>query len=418
MTEEERGALAYQLTKRLVIDMPTARAAVDAALLTNKPDVSVEVSMSEDEKTELLDWVSACQSAYHIDSTPKHPFGGLPSVLDENRKEIVDYVNALLIDRASLLANAADGGPVRICPTKDAACVEGPRCSACPESQPVAVQEAVDIAEAMQRYLRRCMCGGMTKKQAEQIEAAVEDAQRLGYFTAPAAPTEKDLTARFDLEAFTDLALLRESDILREISAQLEVMLASAEQHHNGEFVTGYTVKTGALHRIIGLLVGNGFRVNVPNDFLNVQPTPAAFEWPECKKCSGNLWQCMACQPAHASVRDARKVKDKAAIESACRYIEQNIAPRKCDSDAVSNCWRCNSVYLAKRMREILATKQTAPKAEQSSADAEDAARYRWLRGEGPEVQALWVKAVNDTSLVLEALDREIDAARDAQGKK
>lgn len=49
-------------------------------------------------------------------------------------------------------------------------------------------------------------------------------------------------------------------------------------------------------------------------------------------------------------------IKDRAAIESACRFIDDKVAPRKCDSDAVSSCWRCKSVYLAKRMREILAT--------------------------------------------------------------
>lgn len=35
LTEKDRGEIAYQLTKRLVIDMPTARAAVDAALASN-----------------------------------------------------------------------------------------------------------------------------------------------------------------------------------------------------------------------------------------------------------------------------------------------------------------------------------------------------------------------------------------------
>jgi len=34
VTEQQRGAIAYELTRRLVIDMPTARAAVDAALKT------------------------------------------------------------------------------------------------------------------------------------------------------------------------------------------------------------------------------------------------------------------------------------------------------------------------------------------------------------------------------------------------
>ena len=32
LSDQQRGAIAYQLTRRLVIDMPTARAAVDAAL--------------------------------------------------------------------------------------------------------------------------------------------------------------------------------------------------------------------------------------------------------------------------------------------------------------------------------------------------------------------------------------------------
>ena len=39
LTDAQRGEIAYQLTKRLVIDMPTARAAVDAAIadVTGKP---------------------------------------------------------------------------------------------------------------------------------------------------------------------------------------------------------------------------------------------------------------------------------------------------------------------------------------------------------------------------------------------
>lgn len=35
LTDQQRGSIAYQLTKRLVIDMPTARAVVDAALKTS-----------------------------------------------------------------------------------------------------------------------------------------------------------------------------------------------------------------------------------------------------------------------------------------------------------------------------------------------------------------------------------------------
>ena len=56
--------------------------------------------LTEAETTELLDWVSACQSSYHIDSTPGHRFGGLGSLLQENRDALVEYVNALISARA------------------------------------------------------------------------------------------------------------------------------------------------------------------------------------------------------------------------------------------------------------------------------------------------------------------------------
>lgn len=52
--------------------------------------------LTDQERTELLDWVSACQSAYHIDSTPGHRFGGLPSNLQENRDELVEHVESLI----------------------------------------------------------------------------------------------------------------------------------------------------------------------------------------------------------------------------------------------------------------------------------------------------------------------------------
>lgn len=53
------------------------------------------------ERTQLLDWVTACQSAYHIASTPGHRFGFLPSNLEENRSALVDFVNSLLASRAT-----------------------------------------------------------------------------------------------------------------------------------------------------------------------------------------------------------------------------------------------------------------------------------------------------------------------------
>ena len=54
-------------------------------------------------ETELLDWVSACQSAYHIDNTPGHRFGGLGSNLEENRLEIVCFVRGLIESHAATL---------------------------------------------------------------------------------------------------------------------------------------------------------------------------------------------------------------------------------------------------------------------------------------------------------------------------
>lgn len=56
----------------------------------------MQKKLTAQQRTELLDHVSACQSAYHIDSTPGHRFGGLPSNLPENRDALVDFVEELL----------------------------------------------------------------------------------------------------------------------------------------------------------------------------------------------------------------------------------------------------------------------------------------------------------------------------------
>lgn len=56
--------------------------------------------LTEQERIELLSWVTACQSAYHIESTPGHRFGFLPSNLEENRSGVVDFVNHVLASRA------------------------------------------------------------------------------------------------------------------------------------------------------------------------------------------------------------------------------------------------------------------------------------------------------------------------------
>lgn len=51
---------------------------------------------SNEWERELLDWVSACQSAYHIESTPGHRFGGIVGQLEENREGLLEYVRGLL----------------------------------------------------------------------------------------------------------------------------------------------------------------------------------------------------------------------------------------------------------------------------------------------------------------------------------
>jgi len=58
-------------------------------------------SLSDEEKSEILDWVSACQSAYHIDSTPGHRFGGLGSNLEDNRAELIACVEGIVSRRAA-----------------------------------------------------------------------------------------------------------------------------------------------------------------------------------------------------------------------------------------------------------------------------------------------------------------------------
>ena len=63
--------------------------------------------LAADERTELLDWVSACQSAHLIDSTPGHRFGGLPSSLDDNRELLVVHVESILAERVRALTAQA-----------------------------------------------------------------------------------------------------------------------------------------------------------------------------------------------------------------------------------------------------------------------------------------------------------------------
>ena len=51
--------------------------------------------LSDEQKAEILDWGRACQSSYHIDSTPGHRFGGLGSNLEENQAGLLGYVEEI-----------------------------------------------------------------------------------------------------------------------------------------------------------------------------------------------------------------------------------------------------------------------------------------------------------------------------------
>lgn len=58
--------------------------------------------MNNTERAELLDWVSACQSAYHIDNTEGHRFAMCGSNLQENRDGLVGFVEGLISQYAAL----------------------------------------------------------------------------------------------------------------------------------------------------------------------------------------------------------------------------------------------------------------------------------------------------------------------------
>jgi len=79
---------------------------------SRNPRTLTTAQLSQAERTELLDWVSACQSRYRIDSTPGHRFDGPPGNLQENRTALVLYVNELLAKRAGCvcIAQASPSG--------------------------------------------------------------------------------------------------------------------------------------------------------------------------------------------------------------------------------------------------------------------------------------------------------------------
>lgn len=153
-------------------------------------------------------------------------------------------------------------------------------------------QEVAGVTEA--EIIKAANIGAVYTERAGRVERRPEEYRKelegeflrgarwalskLPSCAASRAPVAVGVEPKINLEAFTDLAMLKEADTLRAIAGHLEVMLASAQQHHDGEAITGYTIKTGALHRIIGLLVGAGFRVIVP---LASAPKLGPFPQPE-----------------------------------------------------------------------------------------------------------------------------------------
>lgn len=71
--------------------------------------------LSDKDKREILDWVCACQSAYHIDSTPNHRFGGLGSQLEENRAALIEYIEEVVSEAEAAARAEQRERDVQIC---------------------------------------------------------------------------------------------------------------------------------------------------------------------------------------------------------------------------------------------------------------------------------------------------------------
>lgn len=94
--KEMDSALAISIVKEVQKLLAGPQPAIVRDAIDRAPPPKQVERLTEAQQTELLDWVSACQSQYHIDSTPGHRFGGLGSNLMENREAVVDFVNSIL----------------------------------------------------------------------------------------------------------------------------------------------------------------------------------------------------------------------------------------------------------------------------------------------------------------------------------
>ena len=83
------------------------------ALAAEEAQAPAPAGLTKTEKAELLDWVTACQSAYSLENNPHGPFAALPGQLQENCESLVRYVEDLIAERvAQKLSEACLDEPV------------------------------------------------------------------------------------------------------------------------------------------------------------------------------------------------------------------------------------------------------------------------------------------------------------------
>lgn len=91
-------------------------------------------------------------------------------------------------------------------------------------------------------------------------------------------------------------SLLVNHDLMDQLSANLSMMFSTATEHDNGEYVTGYTIKTGAIHRVLGLMSAAGYHVMLPVNVIQAfKPGPQEQKY-LCEKGEiGDCWRaCIA----------------------------------------------------------------------------------------------------------------------------
>lgn len=83
------------------------------------------------------------------------------------------------------------------------------------------------------------------------------------------------------------------------------------------------------------------------------------FNGPATEPITGGNPNTIRCAPAASPVEGREEqsvlVTERPAIESAIRFIEETVAPRRCDNEAVAGCVRCKTVYLARTLKRLLA---------------------------------------------------------------